>query len=193
MHGFSSYDSCSTNSCTHTDTIRVCCMHTYICVFHFHNGILFRNEIAAKCNSIGVCSRRRQIITEYEKINESISVFDALNTHKHTGALTYAQWCCYYCRILNFHGKTWKLVAYLFFFLSAVVDAATTAAATIAVKFITEQTTRRLGPLTRTLLPEASLLLRSWNWNLSTGKLCERTKRICSLHLFCFLPSISTF
>lgn len=116
MHGFSSYDSCSTNSCTHTDTIRVCCMHTYICVFHFHNGILFRNEIAAKCNSIGVCSRRRQIITEYEKINESISVFDALNTHKHTGALTHAQWCCYYCRILNFHGKTWKLVAYLFFF-----------------------------------------------------------------------------
>lgn len=129
MLGFSSYDSCSalTHALIHRHLTRM--LYAHVCVSFswvwLFNGILFRNEIAAKCNSIEVCSRRRQIITEYEKnkwINFGFRCFEHTNTHthKHRGlykrTLTNTQCCCYCCRILNFHGKTWKLVAYLFIF-----------------------------------------------------------------------------
>lgn len=123
MLGFSSYDSL-THALIHRHLTRM--LYAHVCVSFswvgLFNGILFRNEIAAKCNSIEVCSRRRQIITEYEKnkwINFGFRCFEHTNTHKHTGlqTLTNTQCCCYLCRILNFHGKTWKLVAYLFFFI----------------------------------------------------------------------------
>lgn len=73
------------------------------------------------------------------------SVFDATHTRTHRETLTSARYCCYW-RILNFHGKTCKLVAFLFFFYSFHLrrSSSSSEVVVVAVKFITEQTTRRL-------------------------------------------------
>lgn len=91
MHGFSSYDSCSTNSCTHTDTIRVCCIRMHMCVSFswvwLFNGILFRNEIAAKCNSIGVLQPKAPNyhgIRKNKWINFGFRCFEHTQTHRRT-------------------------------------------------------------------------------------------------------------
>lgn len=78
----------------HTQTLFAYAVFVCICVFHFHEfDSLMESysemKLLPSAIQLGFCSRRRQIITEYEKINESISVFDALNTHKHTGAHTH--------------------------------------------------------------------------------------------------------
>lgn len=125
MLGFSSYDSL-THALIHRHLTRM--LYAHVCVSFswvwLFNGILFRNEIAAKCNSIEVCSRRRQIITEYEKnkwINFGFRCFEHTNTHTNTQAYKHSRTRNVVVIAVGFWTFTAKLenllLIYLFFFI----------------------------------------------------------------------------